>query len=109
MVGQNYYKAEDGETMPALHRRISAMVKARGKSYANIILGDPENAKLPKGFIVNDDGSPKLPEGPHILNWAELERCFDSLSVPMFASVGAPRLDAKHLFNCPNGKGLHDR
>jgi hypothetical protein len=68
MVGQNYYKAGNDETTPAFHGRISAMVKAKGKPYANIILSDPENAEPPKGSTFNDDGSPKLPEGPHILN-----------------------------------------
>jgi len=56
MVGKDYYKAEDGETTPGFHGRISAMVKAKGKTYANIILGDPENAAPPKGSAFNDDG-----------------------------------------------------
>jgi hypothetical protein len=35
-------------------------LKAKGKLYANIILGDPENAAPLKGSAFNDDGSPKL-------------------------------------------------
>jgi hypothetical protein len=84
------------------------MVKAKGKPYANIILGNPENAAPPKGRL-----STTTAEGPHVLNDRGLSlNASDvpsSLSVPTFASVGALRLDAKHLFDYPNGKGLHDR
>jgi hypothetical protein len=49
MVDKDYYKAEDGETTPAFHGRISSMVEGEGQAICEHHLGRPRERSAAEG------------------------------------------------------------